>query len=273
MIGDVIIIFAWLAVLAGLIACWIKKEEYKDDSRLKGEVIGQMQAGAEIAAQRDVKRKEVISKLRAELEETGMDRNMWRLSYQGSKQHVDQLQKELGESLKATADAEMKWRNLELALQMEQKQRRLVEENLKYYMELLGEQMNTGAPAQVDNDMSRWALRCCLADALRRNAGLQRVIRRMRDRARGKVPADSADCGADSAEKDVELDAEFDSLRAAGPTTAIIQGDDAWDPKYEPMVPERETAVECEVIGFPADLADGCADLADERGEQDAQGL
>jgi light-regulated signal transduction histidine kinase (bacteriophytochrome) len=92
-----------------------------------------------------VKRKELIARLRSELEDSNAERNMWRLSYQGSKQHVCQLQKELADSRAEAADAEAKWRNLELALQMEQKQRGLVEENLRYYMELCAEQVKFGS--------------------------------------------------------------------------------------------------------------------------------
>lgn len=228
---DVIVIAGFIVAI---VALWTKKAEYKKSWQEAQEVIGQMVKGAEIQAKR-----EVVLKSNAKMLANAL---------QG---YLDEEAMAVSEPKHLCAVLEKKARQLEQALKMEQQERAKLEESLKYYMELLGEQMNTGAPKPMNDDMSRYALRACLADALDRNAKLQRLIRRMRDRGRFPQiaqidPQITLIENGEIVQIAKGLDAEFDSLRAGGPTTAIIQGDDAYELKHEAEIPAGEVAVECE---------------------------
>jgi hypothetical protein len=244
MTGDVIIIAVMLVLGAAVVALWIKKEEYKDERIRKDEAIGQLMAGAEIWAQRDTERKALIERLRKALDESNEELIIQRLMYQGAKVQIEQFSKEQEASLNKLAALDMKSRNLELALTMEQKNVANLEESLKYYMELCAGQVKSEeGTVKSEGEMSRWALRVCLDNALQKNAKLERVIRRMRDR--GRFPQ-MPQIDAQMSQIEGELDAEFDGLRASGCATSFDVGGDGYDPKVDPGVPSGEEAVECE---------------------------
>ena len=152
---DVVIIFTMLVLLAAVISMWIKKEEYKDESCRHESACQQMQKGAEIAAQRDVERKarlqaygKLVVAQRRELSELKDELFCANQIRMGQREQLIQKGKE---SEQLNKDLEMAWslrdaalakaKNLELALEMEQKNNGLLEENMKYSMELCAEQV------------------------------------------------------------------------------------------------------------------------------------
>jgi len=71
MFGDVIIIAVMLVLGAAVVALWIKKEEYKDESGAYRCACSQLQKGAEIQAKREVVRKQQMVEMVEKVETTG----------------------------------------------------------------------------------------------------------------------------------------------------------------------------------------------------------
>lgn len=269
--------------IVAIVALWTKMKQNGLERDAYMGVNQQMMKGAEHAARREVKRKDMIRLLQADNAELSDSYALLSHEKQVSDLNYKALLQDNKEAWDQREVLEKKARQLEQALKMEQQERAKLEDSLKYYMELLGEQMNTGALKPMNDDISRYALRACLADALDRNAKLRRLIRRMRDRGRfPQIPQidpqitliSSTQRKAEEKPRKAEVDGEFESLRAGGPTTAIIQGDDAWEAKHEAEIPEGEVAVAKLIAGmvpagnsgFPADGADKSADYAEKEG-------